>query len=246
MAVADIQHHPLVSKLASITRLSEADRAALVALPLQVQTLRADQDIVRDGDRVSRSCLLLEGYACRNKVTGEGKRQIISFHIPGEIPDLQSVHLKMMDHNLQTLTVCKVGFVAHEHIVELCAKSPSVAGALWRETLIDAAIFREWVVNVGRRDAIARMAHVFCELFQRMKAVGRTNDGTCEFPISQTELADALGLSTVHTNRTLQELRAAGLVALAGKTLTVRDWEGLKNVGDFDPSYLHQQPMEDA
>jgi CRP-like cAMP-binding protein len=238
------QEHPLVSKLGSIAKLSHDDKAALRNLPLHVQTLRADQDIVRDGDRVSRSCLLLEGFACRNKFTGDGKRQIMSFHIPGEIPDLQSVHLTRMDHNLQTLTACQVGFIRHEELLAVCEKYPRLAAAFWRETLIDAAIFREWVVNVGRRDAIARMAHVFCEFFFRMRMLGLTTDHTCEFPISQVEFADALGLSTVHTNRTLQELRSQGLIALKGKTLTVKDWEGLKKVGDFDPAYLHERSEE--
>jgi CRP-like cAMP-binding protein len=238
--------HPLVVKLETVTDISEQERAALVALPIQVQELRADHLIVREGDRVSRSCLLLEGFACRSKMTADGKRQITSFHIPGEMPDLQSIHLKTMDHTLQTLTRCKVGFIAHEEIIRLCEAHPRIAAALWRETLIDASIFREWVLNVGRRDAYPRMAHLLCEIFARLEAVGLTDGKTCEFPITQIELADATGLSTVHVNRTVQELRARGLITLTSKSLTVNDWEGLKAAGEFDAAYLHQNPLEAA
>jgi CRP-like cAMP-binding protein len=206
---------------------------------MQVQDLRADQDIVREGDRVSRCCALLEGFACRYKMTAQGKRQIMSFHIPGEVPDLQSIHLKTMDHTLQTLTPSKVGFVTHEAIDDLCGRYPRIAGALWRDTLIDAAIFREWMINIGRREAFARAAHLFCEMLTRMRAIGLAQDHSCQLPISQGELGDALGISHVHANRTIQDLRKAGLISLKGSTFKALDWEGLKTAGEFDPTYLH-------
>jgi CRP-like cAMP-binding protein len=233
------QAHPLIRKLESIFTLTGEEKQALIDLPMQVQELRADQDIVRERDRVSRSCALLEGFACRYKITGEGKRQILSFHIPGDVPDLQSIHLKTMDHSLQTITRCKVGFITHEAIEDLCRRYPRIAGALWRDTLIDAAIFREWMINIGRREAFARAAHLFCEMLTRMKAVGLAQDHTCEFPISQGELGDAMGISHVHANRTIQDLRKAGLISLKGTTFKALDWEGLKRVGEFDPAYLH-------
>ncbi len=239
MAATHPYTHALVRKLESVLSLSDEEGAALVNLPMQVQDLRADQDIVREGDRPTRSCLLIEGFACRYSITGEGKRQIMSFHIPGEIPDLQSLHLRRMDHSLQTLTRCKVGFVTHEAVEGLCNRQPRLAAALWRETLIDGAIFREWVINIGRRDAYARTAHLLCELLVRLRAVGLAQGHACELPITQGELADALGFSHVHANRILQDIRAAGLISLKGSTLTALDWEGLKRAGEFDPAYLH-------
>ena len=236
----------LVRKLESIFTLSDEDRAALTNLPMQIADIRADQDLVREGDRPTRSCLLLEGFTCNYTITGEGKRQIMAFHVPGDIPDIQSLHLKVLDNSLGTLTPCKVGFIRHEALHELCDRYPRIASAFWRETLIDAAIYREWMTSIGRREAYARIAHLFCEMALRLKAVGLTQDHTCELPITQAELGDALGLSTVHVNRTLQELRGAGLIRLTGSVLHVLDWKGLKEAGDFDPTYLHLENREAA
>src|SRR5829696_4935188 len=212
---------PLVRRLEIVVSLTENERSALLHLPLQVMTLRADQDIVREGDRPSRSCALLEGFACTFKVTAEGKRQITAFHIPGDIPDLQSLHLEVLDSSLGTLTPCRVGFIQHEALHDLCDRHPRIARALWRETLIDASIFREWTVNVGRREAYARIAHILCELMVRLEAVGLTKDHTVQIPITQNEFADATGLSNVHVNRVLQALRSDGLILLKGDTLQV-------------------------
>ena len=235
-----MHNDPLIRKLESQgLRLSDEEQSALLAMPMQVESLRADQDIVREGDRPTRSCLILEGYAAMYKVTPTGKRQIVAFHLAGDIPDLQSTQLEVLDTSLGTLTPCKVAFVRHEAINEVCERHFRIARALWRQTLIDAAIFREWVVNVGRREALNALAHVMCEFVVRMRAVGLTEDHECELPMTQAELGDAMGISTVHVNRTLQELRAAGLIKLRGARLTVLDWEGLKEVGEFDPAYLH-------
>jgi CRP-like cAMP-binding protein len=230
---------PFVRKLESIVALDENERAALLELPLQVATLRADQDIVRERDRPLRSCAVLEGFACTFKVTAEGKRQITAFHIAGDIPDLQSLHLKVLDSSVGTLTPCRVGFIQHEALHDLCDRHPRIARALWRETLIDASIFREWTVNIGRREAYARISHVLCELMARMEAVGLTKNHSCELPITQGELADATGLSNVHVNRVLQELRRDGLIVFRGNTLEIPDREKLNEAGEFDPTYLH-------
>jgi CRP-like cAMP-binding protein len=168
-----------------------------------------------------------------------GKRQIVAFHIAGDIPDLQSAQLDVLDTSLGTLTPATVAFVRHEAINAVCERHFRIARALWRQTLIDAAIFREWVVNVGRREALNALAHVMCEFVLRMRSMGLAQGDECELPQTQAELGDALGISTVHVNRTLQELRAAGLIRLQGARLTVLDWEGLKEVGEFDPTYLH-------
>jgi CRP-like cAMP-binding protein len=237
---------PLIRKLASVVALSQDERQALLDLPLQITTIRADQDVVCEGDRPSRSCALLEGFACTYKMTADGKRQITAFHIPGDIPDLQSLPLEVLDTSLATLTACKVGYIQHESLDDLCDRYPRIARALWRETLIDASIFREWTTNVGRREAYARIAHLLCELILRLRAMGLTRDHTCEIPITQGEFADATGLSNVHVNRVLQALRVDGLIVLKGNTLEVLDWDKLKRAGDFDPTYLHLERKPEA
>jgi CRP-like cAMP-binding protein len=228
---------PVIRKLNSVFTLTGSEREAVERLPIQVQHLRADQDIVREGDRPVRCFALLDGFAASFKLTGEGKRQILAFHIPGDLPDLQSLHLSELDCSVGTITPCKLGFIQHEPLRELCAVQPRIASAFWRDTLIEAATFREWT-NVGRREAHARLAHVFCELVVRMRAVGLAEDHRCELPMTQMELADATGISTVHVNRTLQELRRK-LITLKGGKLQVLDWLRLKEAGDFDPRYLH-------
>jgi CRP-like cAMP-binding protein len=238
--------NPLIRKLESTFRLSDEEKRAIENLPMQVQAIKADQDIVREGDRPSRSFAILEGYTATYKMTGDGKRQIQSFHVPGDIPDLQSLLLKVLDNSIITLTPCRVGFIQHEPLRELCRKQPRITEAFWRQTLIDAAVFREWMTNIGRREAYSRMAHLLCEWLVRLKAVGLIQDHTCDLPMTQAELADAMGVSTVHVNRVLQDLRADGLILLKGNRLEVLDWEQLKHVGDFDPTYLHQDPHEQA
>ena len=245
-ATFSVDDHPLIRHLESVAKLSSDEKHALVSLPMQLMDLRADQDIVREGDRPTRSCLILEGFACTFKMTGEGKRQIMAFHIPGDVPDLQSLHLTVLDSSLGTLTPAKLGFIQLEALHDLCARHPGIAAALWRVTLIDAAIFREWVTNIGRREAYARIAHLFCETLVRMKAVGLAEDHGCELAMTQSELGDATGISTVHVNRTLQELRRDGLINLMGSRFQALDWEALKQAGDFDPSYLHLEESEAA
>jgi CRP-like cAMP-binding protein len=230
---------PLIRKLESVVKLSPEERNAIESLPVQQADIKADQDIVREGDRPSRSFLLLEGLVCTYKNTGEGKRQIVSFHIAGDMPDLQSLHLSVLDISASTMTPCKVGFIRHEPLRELCASWPRIAAALWRGTLIDAAIFRSWMTSIGQRSAPSRIAHLMCEMIVRMRAVGLADGYTVQFPITQAEIGDALGLSVVHTNRSIQELRAQGLIFLKDGTLKALDWEGLQRAGDFDATYLH-------
>jgi CRP-like cAMP-binding protein len=238
--------HPLIRRLESMVSLSPEEREALIHLPLLIREVPADHDIVREGDRATESCLVLKGMAFRYKLIATGKRQIMSFHIAGEVPDLQSLHLNTMDHGLAALTPCRLAFIAHETLKALFEEHPRLASIFWRETLIDSAIFREWVVNVGRRQAPGRMAHLLCELFTRHKAAGLVTDRTFEFPLTQHELGDAMGLSNVHVNRIMQELRSQGLIATPGRQLVILDWEGLKQLGEFDPTYLHQKPAIEA
>jgi CRP-like cAMP-binding protein len=234
----------LICKLESIAPLAPEEKAALLRLPLRLKPFPADRDIVREGDTPSECCLIVEGFACRYNTTAEGKRQILSFHISGDIPDLQSLHLSVMDHSLGTLVPCKLAFIQHDDLRTLMHNHPRLGDLFWRDTLIDAAVFRQWVVNVGRRQAPARMAHLLCELLVRLRAVELVEDHVFDLPVTQAELADALGITNVHVNRVLQDLRGAGLISLHGKTLKVLDWEGLKTVGEFDPTYLHLVKQE--
>jgi CRP-like cAMP-binding protein len=236
----------LVRKLQSITDFSPDEERALLHLPIAVKVVEADTDIVRERERPSTCCLLLEGFICRHKELPDGRRQILSFHTAGDIPDLQSLHLKVLDHNVTTMVRSRVGFIQHQHLLEVCEAYPRIAGALWRDTLIDAAIFREWMVGLGRRTARQRVAHVLCEMAERSNAVGLSSDHSYPLPVTQAELGDALGLSTVHVNRVLQELRAAELVEIRASTVTVRDWQALQQAGEFDPLYLHLEQHGDS
>jgi CRP-like cAMP-binding protein len=230
---------PLVRKLESILVLSEDEKDVLRNVSGTIKTVGRRQDLVREGDRPFECCLVLEGFACRYKLTDEGKRQIFSFHIPGDIPDLQSLHLDVMDHSLASLSPSKLLFIPHETVRDLIRRCPRIGDAFWRDTLIDAAVFREWMVCLGRREAHGHMAHLLCEFYVRLQAVGLTNGDAYEFPLTQAELGDALGISTVHANRTLQDLRGDGLITLQNGSVTVLDWDRLKEAGEFDPTYLH-------
>jgi len=229
----------LIRKLESIARLSDEERYAILSLPVRTRVLEPRQDIVRDGDKPSQCCLLLDGWACRYKLLSQGRRQIFSFHVPGDIPDLQSLHLHTMDHSLGTLTEASVAFIPHESLLDLTARFPGVAALLWRDTLIDAAIFREWMIGIGRKTAYGRIAHLFCEMYLKLEAVGLAGEHRCPLPITQIDLGDALGLSNVHVNRVLQAMRGKGLITLRGSALVIEAWDELNRVSEFDPTYLH-------
>jgi CRP-like cAMP-binding protein len=156
------------------------------------------------------------------------------------------MHLESLDSSVGTVTRCKVAFMWHADLKALCRRFPGIADALWRSTLIDASIFKEWITNVGQRDAFSRLAHLLCETIMRARAIGLAEVQSCPFPITQEDLAAATGMSAVHVNRTLKELRAAGLVEVGGSKLTIRDWERLREAGEFDPGYLHLRPLEQA
>lgn len=229
----------LIRKLEAIAELSPEDRAAVSGLPLSIKDVQADQDIVGDGDRPSQCFLILEGFFARQKVLSNGRRQILSFHIAGDIPDLLSLHLEVMDHSVASVVPSKVAYIPHTALRALVQSHPAVCEALWRDTLIDGAVFREWMTGIGRRSAYTRIAHLLCEVMVRMAAVDLADGRGARLPLTQAEIGDSLGLSTVHVNRVLQELRREGLISLRGSKLTVKDWDGLKRAGDFDPSYLH-------
>lgn len=217
----------------------------MLSLPFTRKSVGKENYLVRDGQQVSDCTLLLSGFAYRQKLLRSGARQIISFHIPTEFVDLQNGLLAVADHSVQCLTSCEVAVIPRGSLMDLADSHPAVRLAMWTETLLDASIFREWVVNVGRRDSKARIAHLLCEMVVRLKKIGAGEGDTFEFPVTQEQLADATGLTPVHTNRTLQALRRAGLIQLTAKSLTVLDWDGLREVGGFDELYLHHRPNFD-
>ncbi|MGD9968167.1 MAG: Crp/Fnr family transcriptional regulator [Hyphomonadaceae bacterium] len=233
----------LIKGLRSIGTISPADEDIVRRLPLRLQSVGAHQDVVHEGDRPTECCVILEGFVCRHKAVAGGQRQILSFHLPGDLPDLQSLHLEVVDFSLGSLTASQVAFIPHSALREGVRASPTFADLLWRSTMIDAAIFRAWLASVGRRNAYQRVAHLFCEVFVRMKSLGLAEEMGFMLPITQVELGDALGLSAVHVNRTLQQLRQDGVIVSRGRYNGFTDWERLKKAGDFDPSYLFTRPF---
>lgn len=229
-------------KLRLHARLDPDDERAIERLPFTRQELTPNTFVVRDGERPNRCCLVVDGFMFRAKTTEDGKRQILSFHVPGDVPDLQSLHLHVNDHDLVSLNDTVVGFVPHEAMLAMTTARPRIAAALWRETLVDSAMFRDWIVNVSRRPAPARMAHLLSELARRLKAVGRMEGNEVYLPLTQVHLADALGLTSVHVNRVLQELRRDNVLDLKDRMLRFPDAKRLEDVGAFDPLYLHQNP----
>lgn len=229
----------LVRLLESMGPLSEDDIALISRLPMTVKNVHADQDIARDGDIATQCCLVLSGYVYRHKLAKGSRRQIMSFHIPGDIPDLQTLHLPRLDHTLSALGPGVIALLPHGAFRATLEQSPELSHVFWRQSLIDAAIFREWVINLGQRDALARVAHIICEMTLRLQAVGLAQDCSFSIPWTQSDLADASGISTVHTNRVVQELRRLGLIEWDAKRVLIRDWNGLVEVGDFSPDYLH-------
>lgn len=237
-----IEYHPLgplVRRWSAFADLSPDDCSALLNLPHMRKTYPKEGYLVREGQEAVDCALLLSGYAFRQKILRDGRRQIISIHIPTEFVDLQNSVIGVADHSVQSLNHCEAAIIPRRALIELHEKRPAIRMAMWIETLIDAAIFREWVVNVGRRTSKARVAHLLCELATRLEKIGGGQDGEFEFPLTQEQLADATGMTPVHTNRTLQALRKAGLIQLTGRSLKILDWPGLREVGDFDEMYLH-------
>jgi CRP-like cAMP-binding protein len=229
----------LIRKFEQRNCLSEEEKRALEGAVTRTRVVRSDEDIVQEGERPSECSLLLEGFAGRYRVLQSGKRQITALHIVGDFVDLHGFLLERMDHAVSALTPCRVATVPHERLREISESHPRLTRMLWLDTLIDGAIHREWLVAMGRLSALGHTAHLLCELFLRLRAVGQTDGNSFRLPITQAELGDALGLSPVHVNRVLQELRAEGLITSRGTILTIKDWERLKQVGEFSPTYLN-------
>lgn len=229
----------LIRRLDLVAKLDNDDRESLSRLPIAIKEVGAGIDIVSEGQRVKQCCILIDGFTHRYRHTFDGKRQIIAFHVPGDIPDLHSLHINVMDHSFAATTRSKIGFVSHEAVWSLCLARPNVAAALWLETLIDGAIFREWIVGLGRLSGKSRTAHLLCELAMRLRSVGLAPDHVYCLPLTQHELADALGLTVVTVNRVLQEFKLEGLLDRDRSRMAIKNWPALARIGEFDPDYLH-------
>ena len=230
----------LIARFERRVDLDDADREALRTLPYRPMTFEPGKYIVREGGPAPTACLILSGLAYRHKLTPDGSRQIVSIHIAGDFVDLEGVLLKTADHNVQALTRCESALIPAPAIIDLIDTHPRIARAMWIDTLVDGSIFREWIVNVGRRDARARLAHIFCEFALRLEAAGVTHGDGYEFPMTQEQLADASGLTPVHVNRTLKAMTAEGLVTRNKRFVTIPDWERLRSVAGFSELYLHR------
>ncbi len=232
----------LVRRLRISSNISDDDLREIETLPVTVRHMPAETPVVRDGERATSSCLIADGFCARSKTIASGRRQILSLHIPGEIPDLMSLFLHVMDHDLTTLTPCTLAFINHETLQRLHRRRPSVAEMFWRDTLIDAAMFREWIVNVGQRPAPARLAHVMIELRERLRVIGAVEGDSFEMPLTQEQIGEALGITAVHANRVIKQLRQEGVVEVQRGRVTVLDERKFLQLADFDGRYLHQSP----
>ncbi len=236
----DTDLEPLVRKLAYRVNLDVADREALLALPHQMKTMESHHYIVREGDRAQHSCLMLSGFSVRHKTVGSGSRQIVAIHMKGDVVDLQNSLLEVADHSVQMLTAGKVAVIPRDEIVRIAFERPTIGKAMWLDTLVDGSIFRESVANVGRRDGYTRLAHLLCEFALRLRLAGLSNGNDYELPMTQEQLADATGLTSVHLNRMIRLLEAQGLISRASpRAITIGDWKKLAEAGDFDSGYLH-------
>jgi CRP-like cAMP-binding protein len=198
----------------------------------------ADTMLVRAGEVLNVSMLLLDGWLVRSKDLPSGERQVMEIHLPGDFADLHGFTLKQLDHDIITVTECVIGYVPHERLMELTESQPHLTRVYWLSTNIDAAISREMGLSLGQRSAISRMAHLFCELHARLEIIGRTDGETFEFPLTQRELAECLGLTVVHVNRTIQELRRKMLIEAQNRHIRILDRRGLEAIAEFDPGYL--------
>ena len=233
-----LAHDVILRKLKAHSTLHPADEEDLRSLAVRKRALKPDEDLVREGDTPEVSALVLEGVVARYHALASGKRQYLSFHLSGDWPDAQTLFLEKMDHAVCAVGAAQVGLIAHEDLLALFKRRPSVGFAIWRETLIDAAIFRQAITNNSSRPPRTRMAHLFCELYYRARSAELGRPGSVDLPLHQGQLGDALGMSLVTVNRTLQALRRTNAMEFRNGVLTVRDWTRLADTGEFDAAYL--------
>jgi len=231
--------NPLIPRLEQHGPLTDEERQVLRQITSHTAVYQPRQDMVPEGSTPDHSTLIVSGFAYRFSHSPDGRRQITAFHVPGDFADLHSFLLKKMDDGVAALTTCTVAQVPHADLKEITKKYPYLTRVLWLTTLVDGAVHRAWMTTLGRMGARERLAHFLCELRDRLGHSGLMKENRYELPITQEELGDAFGMTTVHVNRTLQALRADGLIASHGKTLIINDWEGLQQVGQYNPDYLH-------
>jgi CRP-like cAMP-binding protein len=235
----DAVHDVLIRKLKEHTALSPREIAALRSLPARTRTIAVGEDIVRQGDKPDSSVVVIEGMVARYHTLGSGSRQYLAFHITGDMPDAQALFLERMDHALCAISKATIALIPHGKLLSLFEAIPSIGFAVWRETLIDAAIFREVITNNGSRAITVRLAHFLCEQFYRARAASVAEDNSCALPLNQSQIAEALGSSLTTINRSMQVLRKKGWAELKTGRLYIRSWGRLADFGDFSPSYLH-------
>lgn len=229
----------LFKKLRVRDRLSETEERALREVIEGQDEIPAKQTMVKRGEPLDKSILLLEGMVCRYKDLRNGRRQISALHVPGDFLDLHGFTLKKLDHDVMTLSRCKVAYAGHKQLTTLTETFPHLTRMLWFTTNLDAAVHREWELSLGQRTGVARAAHLFCELYHRLKIVELVDGASFGFPVNQTELGECLGLTPVHTNRVLKELRERGLAQFKQATVTIGNLHELELLAEFEPSYLY-------
>jgi CRP-like cAMP-binding protein len=232
--------NPLNLRLQHYADLSSDDHAALDRLARgPAREVPARRDLIREGETPRFAYAVQSGWGCRYKALPDGRRQIVDFLVPGDLFDADIQILKEMDHAVGAVTPMTVVEIAPSELEQVRSAHKKVAQALRMDEFVKISIQREWVLNVGQRTAYERLSHLLCEMFLRMEIVGLAEGRSCEFPLTQLDLADATGLTAVHVNRTLQELRKDGLIELHSRTLNIPDFEGLRNAGLFNGNYLH-------
>lgn len=238
---------PMLRKLEYRVKLSTEDKAALLGLPFVVKTVEPRQFIARERELATHACTLLSGFAIRSKVVATGHRQILAIHIKGELVDLQNSFLAVGDHSVEMLTSGRVAMVPRDEMVRIAFERPTVGRALWIATLVEGSIAREWLANVGRRDARTRIAHLLCEFSLRLDVAGTGERTGYELPMTQEQIADATGLTSVHVNRTIKGLERDGLIDRSHpRSIQIGNWRRLADAGDFDSQYLHLNKAEPA
>jgi CRP-like cAMP-binding protein len=228
-----------LAKLRARDTISEEEERVIRDALGEVRLIPANTTCIRAGERLYHSTLLIDGLMCRYKDLPDGERQITELHIAGDFVDLHSFPLKKLDHNILALTPCRVVLVPHARLTEITERHPHLTRVYWFLTTLDAAIHREWVLSLGRRSAIQRIAHLMCELRVRLGLIGMADDGGFDLALTQSELSDCTGLTPVHVNRTLRELRERGLMDFRAKRVTITDMSGLIALAEFDDGYLY-------
>lgn len=234
--------NPFLLNLEHRDRLSDEERLIVDRLSARRKKFAAKSDIVVEGTSPKDSCLMVSGFSARSNLLGDGRRQITALHVAGDFVDLHNFLLAKMDHSVVAISDCEIALVSHDLLKEITASQPHFTRLLWLLTVVDSAIYRQWLVASGRLSSKGQVAHLLCEMFTRLKIIGQTNGFAFRLPLNQTELSDAMGLSVVHVNRTLQQMRRDGLIEWLGDAVRILDWNGLQAAAEFDPTYLNFTP----